>query len=211
MTKSPSSQTLEQVIACPGCDLLVGRQHLNPGEKLYCPRCNEVLLAPKKNSIERSLALSLTVLLLFPSAMFLPIMTLDTMGLKNSGSIFDGVISTMATKHVFVGIILALTSIFFPLIKLALLFLVSLNLKLKRHPKTLPLMMRSYIHLDEWGMLEVFMIGVLVTIIKIHHMAHIRYDAGFFCFVGLMLVALCSSAMLDEDNYWHLIEEGKRR
>ena len=48
MTKSPSSQTLEQVIACPGCDLLVGRQHLNPGEKLYCPRCNEVLLAPKK-------------------------------------------------------------------------------------------------------------------------------------------------------------------
>jgi paraquat-inducible protein A len=66
MTKSPSSQTLEQVIACPGCDLLVGRQHLNPGEKLYCPRCNEVLLAPKKNSIERSLALSLTGLLLFP-------------------------------------------------------------------------------------------------------------------------------------------------
>ncbi len=211
MTKSPPPQSLEQVIACPGCDLLVARQPLNPGEKLCCPRCNEILLAPKQNSIERSLALSLTGLLLFPYAMFMPIMTLDTMGLKNSGTIFDGVISTLSSKHIFVGIILALTSIFFPLVKLVLLFLVSLNLKLKRYPKTLPLMMRSYIHLDEWGMLEVFMIGILVTIIKIHHMAHIRYDVGFFCFVGLMLVALCSSVMLDEDKYWRLIEKGQKR
>jgi len=204
------SPALEQVIACPGCDLLVTRQPLHPGEKLCCPRCNEILLAPKQNSIERSLVLSLTGLLLFPFAMFLPIMTLDTMGLKNSGTIFDGVISTLASKHLFVGIILALTSIFFPLLKLALLFAVNLNLKLKRYPKNLPLLMRSYIHLDEWGMLEVFMIGVLVTIIKIHHMAHIRYDAGFFCFIALMLVALCSSAILDKDACWRLIEKGKK-
>ncbi len=199
---------LDEIIACPGCDLLIDNITINPGEKITCPRCNEILSAPKNNSIDNSLVLALTGLILFPYAIFLPIMTLDTMGIKNTGTLFDGVVSTWNLGYLFVAVILALTSIIFPLIKFSLLFCISLNLKLKRTPSYLPLMMRTYIHSDEWGMLEVLMIGILVTIIKMHHMANIHYNVGFFCFIALMVIALCSSLMLDKDEFWNKIEPG---
>ncbi len=202
---------LNQMLACPGCDLLVENIPIQPGEKLVCPRCDEILNAPKNNSIEHSLALTLTGLLLFPYALFMPIMTLDTMGLKNNGTIFDGITSTWHTGYWFVAIILALTSIVFPLVKLFLLFWVSLHLKIKRIPGYLPQMMRIYIHTDEWGMLEVLMIGILVTIIKMHHMANIHYDTGFFCFTALMAAAFGSSLTLDKNEFWKQIEAGSGR
>ncbi len=200
---------LNKIIACHGCDLLLEPLKVEPGEKLFCPRCGELLKNPKKDSINRTLALSLTGLLLFPFAMFMPIMTLDTMGLENSGNIVDGVISTWILGHWFVAIILALTSFLFPLAKLVLLFLTTLNLKLKRYPASLRYLMRAYIHFDEWGMLEVYMIGILVTIIKMHHMAHIHYNTGFFCFIGMLVATLGSSVMMDNGKFWNLIENGK--
>jgi len=209
MINSAAQLDLDTVIACHDCDLLIEDHPLEAGEKLHCPRCGGLLKAPKKDSITRSLALSLTGLLLFPFAIFMPIMTLDTMGLKNSGNIFDGVLTSLALHHWIVAIALALTSVIFPLAKLLLLFLITFNLKLKRYPNSLSLLMRIYIHLDEWGMLEVFMIGILVTIIKMHHMAHIHYDAGFFCFIGILGAALGSSAMMDKEEFWDLIENEK--
>lgn len=200
---------LSKALACPDCDLLLEDLPVVPGEKLCCPRCGEILKAPRTDSVNRTLALALTGLLLFPYAIFMPIMTLDTMGLKNSGNIFDEVITTWVSGYWFIAIILALTTILFPLTKLVLLFLITLNLKLKRYHSSLRLLMRGYIHLDEWGMLEVFMIGILVTIVKMHHMAHIHYDVGLFCFVGLLVAALGSSMMMDKDKFWRLIEQGK--
>jgi len=200
---------LDQVLACPACDLLIENKPVQPGEKLICPRCDEILLAPKSNSVNHSLALALTGLILFPYAVFMPIMTLDTMGIENSGTIFDGIISTWHTGYWLVAVILAMTSVAFPLIKLFLIFWISLNLKRKRIPGYLPQMMRIYVHSDEWGMLEVMMIGILVTIIKMHHTAHIHYDTGFFCFTALMLTTLGSSLALDKTEFWRQIEHGR--
>ena len=200
---------LDQVMACHGCDLLLESQTVEPGKKLCCPRCGETLKDPQPDSINHTLALTLTGLLLFPFAIFMPIITLDTMGLENSGNIFDEVIATWSSGYWFIAILIGLTTIIFPLAKLALLFLIALNLKLKRYHSSLHLLMRSYVHLDEWGMLEVFMIGILVTIIKMHHMAHIHYDTGLFCFVGLLAATLGSSMMMDKDEFWNLIENGE--
>ena len=207
--ESPAAIDLNQVSACPDCDLLLEKIPVAVGEKLCCPRCGETLKEPKTNSINRTLARALTGLRLYPFAIFMPMMTLNTMGLENSGNIFDGVFMTWNSGYRFIAVIVALTSVIFPLIKLLLLFQISLNLKFRRYHNSLHLLMRSYIHLDEWGMLEVFMLGILVTIIKMHHMAAIHYDAGLFCFVGLLAAALGSSIMMDKEEFWELIENGE--
>ena len=73
--ESPAAIDLNQVIACPDCDLLLEKIPVATGEKLCCPRCGETLKEPKTNSISRTLALALTGLLLYPFAIFMPIMT----------------------------------------------------------------------------------------------------------------------------------------
>ena len=201
---------LDRLLACHGCDLLLENHKPEPGEKLCCPRCGEVVRTNKIDTINRTLAFSFSGLILYPFAMFEPIMTLDSMGLRNAGNIFDCMTDTWRSGYAFVAIIVGLTSVFFPLLKLLLLFLVSLQLKQGRSTPTLARLMRAYVHLDEWGMLEVLMIGLLVTIIKISHLAHINYDVGFFCFVGLLIMALGSSITLDKEEFWKRIENGNK-
>ncbi len=190
---------------CPDCDLLLEAQMPHPGEKLVCPRCGCTLLAPVENSVEKTMVLSLTGLILFPPAIFLPLLTLDILGLESSGSIFTSAKAMVASGFVFTGIAVFFTSMVIPFIKLLLLFLVSMQISLGKANGATTLMFKAYKKMDEWGMLEVYMIGILVTIIKLLHMAKIEYDVGFFCFIGLMGATILSSSFLDENLYWESI------
>ncbi len=206
MDRKTDTLDLENALACPDCDLLLRRIDVARREKALCPRCGKMLYAGKKDSLDKTLALSFSGLILYLPANFMSLMTLDTLGLQQSASVYDGIIALYQHHYFFVAAMVALTALFFPLIKLSLLFLVSLALKLRMNFPGLRLCLRLYHHLDEWGMLEVFMVGILVTVIKMNHMAHIHYDTGFFCFIGLLWVALGSSVVFDKGLFWQLFE-----
>jgi paraquat-inducible protein A len=63
--------------------------------------------------------------------------------------------------------------------------------------------------MDEWGMLEICMLGILVSIIKLKDLAQISYGIGLFCFVLLLTISLVASVTLDEHKYWSLIKKVK--
>ena len=161
--------------------------------------------APVENSVEKTMALSLTGLLIFPPAIFLPLLTLDILGLENTGSIYSSAQAMVRSGFFFTGIAVYITSIIVPFVKLLLLFLVSLQIQFRHSNAATLFMFKTYKRLDEWGMLEVYMIGILVTIIKLLHMAKIEYDVGFFCFIGLLSATLLSSSFLDENRFWNEI------
>ena len=211
METTKQHTNIEGVMACPDCDLLFQKFYSIPGQVVSCTRCGHILYAPQEDSVDKTLALSLTGLILFLPANFLPIMTLDIMGIKGDGSIYDAIIVFAESGFLIVAIMTGLTSFLFPLIKLFLLFCISLGLKLHRFTSRLPLMMRWYRHLDEWGMLEVYMVGILVSIIKLKHMAHIQYNIGFLCFIGLLCVALAASTSVDAHEFWELIEKQQQK
>ncbi len=198
---------ISELIICYDCDLLFKNPSVDVGYALFCPRCGCKLCEPKKNSISRTLALSITALLLYLPASLMPLMTLDTFGFKQSCSIFDAVILFYDKGYLFVSLMVAFTSLLFPLIKLLLLFIISISLKLKRYSAFLPLFMRCYSFIDEWEMLDVYMIGILVTIIKMYHLVNIQYEPGFFFFIGLLVITFCSSTAMDKNLFWSLIEK----
>ncbi len=187
------------------------RREVAPGEVLLCGRCGERLLAPQPRSLEKTLVYSLTGLLLFIPACFLPIMSLNILGIQGSGSLFQSIVTLWEKDYYMVATAVGLTAFFFPLIKLSLHFILSLSLWTGLKFPDLPLMMRWCHHLDEWAMLEVYMLGILVSIIKLHHMAHIDYGLGFACFVGLMVATIASTLAMDHHLFWRLIEEAEQR
>ncbi len=207
------TKTMKNIVVCPDCDLLLEKSRSKPGYKIICPRCGCILAAPVKNSVEKTMALSLTGLFLFPPAIFLPLLTLDILGLESSGSIYASAKAMVESGFWFTGTAVFVTSIVVPCIKLLLLFLVSLQIQTGKSDASTVFMFKAYRRLDEWGMLEVYMIGILVTIIKLLHMAKIEYDIGFFCFIGLLSATLLSSSFLDENYYWDKIHAqlGSRR
>lgn len=195
------------LIACPGCDLLLHRIEATPGKKLYCPRCNTVLLHKKIHSVTKVLAISISGLLAYIPAIFLPLLTLHTMGMTQNGSIFDAFLSFYHQKYYFVAVLIFITSVFFPLLNLSLLFSVSLQLKIRLYSHSLPFLFRTTLHMDEWGMPDVYLIALLVSIIKISSVATIDYNTGFFCFIFLVLMTRAATSALDPNAFWERIEK----
>jgi paraquat-inducible protein A len=194
------------VEACPDCDMLYTDVTLPPGKKLRCSRCGTTLRIFKRNSVDKALAMSLTGLLLYIPAMTLPIMTISVVGLTGTSSVIDSLIIMYRTGFPFVGSMVLLVCFLFPLIKLALLFWASLSLKIGRSSNTLPLVFRTYKHLAEWGMVEVYMLGILISIIKMHSMGTLDFNPGFYSFSALFLITVGSSVVVDKRLFWKLIE-----
>lgn len=199
------------LIACHGCDLLLSQQPATTaGKQLCCPRCKTLLLQKKTNSIDKILAISLSGLLVYFPAIFYPLMHLNSLGIHQQGSVFDAFLSFYHQQFYFVAVVLFLTSILFPLVKLCLLLGVALHLKLKRHNRHLAFIFRSANSLDEWGMPDVYLLAIIVSIIKISSLASIEYGLGFYCFIFLVIMTRATSSALDSDLFWQKIHKLKQ-
>ncbi len=202
---------ISDVEACPDCDKLYHDVVLLKGQKLQCSRCGSTVRMSIGASLDKTLAMSLTGLLLFIPALTMPIMAVSVLGLQGTGSVLESIRIMFQTGFPFVGTMILLVSVIFPLVKLALLFWVSLSLKIKHYSRKLPLVLRTYKHLSGWGMVEVYMLGILISIIKMHGMGTLEFDLGFFCFSALFLITVSSSVVVDEHLFWTLIEKAEKK
>ena len=203
--------TASDVVACPDCDKLLEKQNIPDGKVVHCPRCGSLLHTTVHNSLQKSIALSLAGLVIYIPAITLPIMTFTVAGLKGSGSVVDAMLALFESNYYFVGLMVLLVSIVFPLLKLGLLFLSSVSIAAGHVSRFVIGMFRLYKHLSEWGMVEVYMLGILVSIIKMYSMAMIHYDIGLFCFIGLVILTVWSSTVVDDQRFWILIEQQQKK
>ncbi len=200
--------TINNVTVCPGCDMIIATTPLEVplGHQLICPRCKFTVHTPKQDTIARTLALSLTGLLLFIPAHFMLLLQLEALGLFDQGSVIDSMTTLYQQKYSFVALIILFTAVLIPFTKLVLLCIVSFYLASNIYTRQLPNLFRWYCHIEEWGMTEIFLLGILITIIKMGHTADISYEAGFISFVGLSLTLVGAVFTLDKQYYWNKIE-----
>jgi paraquat-inducible protein A len=201
----------ENWIACKDCDLLIERVDTPPGDKALCPRCENPLYQRRQQGIERTLALAITGLLLFIPANLLPVMSLQLIGHETSTTIYEGSLVLFREGLYWTALLVFSASVVIPLCKLLLMLFVSGTLQLGRSSRLLPYAMRYYHHIDEWGMLEVYMLSVLVAVVKLKGMASVIPDVGLYCFIGLLLVTTLMSSLLDQDDVWERIEHSQGR
>ena len=140
--------------ACPDCDLLLKDIPVPEGRKSLCPRCGSVLCSSRPNTVVRTLALTLTGLILFFPAMLLPVMTLDAMGMETATNLVHGIPVLFRSGFHAVAILIFLTGVAVPFIKLLILFVVSCAILLKVKSSLLTLFFRMYRFLDEWACLK---------------------------------------------------------
>lgn len=196
----------DNFIACPDCDLLVAKINPPAGYKSQCPRCGHILLHHCRDTVSRSLALAVAGLLLFLPAIFMPLLTFQRLGMSETGNIIQTVVKFFDQGYSFVALAVFLSTAIFPLLKLSLLAFVSLCLKIQRYPVWLGKLFRLHNHLDEWTMVEVYLLGIMVTIIKMYGSTDIHFNTGAFCFTGLVVLIMASSLSVCRESFWILIE-----
>ena len=199
--------SISHLSACPYCDRLLEDNRLPEDHVSRCPRCGTVIDKSVRNSLQKSFALSLAGLILFIPAVFMPIMTFSLAGMQSTGNVIDAIVGLFASRYFFVGFMVLLVSLVFPFVKLGLLFITSFSLLSRQVLRPVVFLFRLYKRLSEWGMVEVYMLGILVSIIKMHQLARIDYDTGFFCFSALVVLTVWSSAVVDEKLFWDMLDK----
>ncbi|UOA09379.1 MULTISPECIES: paraquat-inducible protein A [Methylobacter] len=193
--------------ACPECDLLLKPAQLKIGEKAHCPRCGLLLSRPRKQSIERTFALSITGFILFFPSVLLPMMGITVLGDANTGTLLSGVIALFNENMWPVAIVVFLASIMFPLVHISLSLLISGHLYFKRSNRYLVTWMRWMYHLDEWIMLEVYMLGIIVACVKLMAIAPLKFGWGLYAFIALIIITTLLTSNLDNRLFWQRIEQ----
>jgi paraquat-inducible protein A len=193
--------------ACPECDLLINIAQPKMGEKVHCPRCDLLLLRPRKQSIERTFALSIAGFILFFPANFLPMVAITMMGNANTGILISGVFALFNESMWPVAIVVFLASILFPLVHISLSLLISGHLYFNRPNRYLVSWMRWMHHLDEWVMLEVYMLSIIVACVKLMAIAPLKFGWGLYAFIALIVITTLLTSSLDSPLFWTRIEQ----
>ncbi|MDH2242445.1 paraquat-inducible protein A [Stutzerimonas xanthomarina] len=198
---------LEQLAACPECDLLMLKPELSLGQVAECPRCSCELFRLRHRIVGPGLALVLAALLLYFPANLLPIMRLNLLGRVTDDTVWSGVLSLYSSGMQGVAVVVFLCSMAVPLLKLLCQLAVLLCIALDRAKPLGMLLYRTYHHLREWGMLEVYLLGILVSIIKLRDMAELSLGIGLGCFVGLLVVQVWLELVMSPHQVWEALSE----
>ena len=197
---------ISNYFACPECDLLLQQHNAVEGDKVHCPRCNYLLHRPHAQSVKYTFILSLTGLFLLLPANLLPIVGVKILGNAQDGTLLSGVFTLFNEGMWAVSIVVFLSSILFPMLGIILSLLISGHLYFKRTNRHLSLWLRILHHIEEWAMLEVYLLGIIVACVKLASMAELKFGLGLIAFVLLLLVSLMLASNFDGMLFWREIE-----
>jgi paraquat-inducible protein A len=192
-------------LECPDCGLL---QVLPPPRAHHvrnCARCNRSF-GDGANHGPAARALTLTALLLFVLANLYPFMGLEFGG-RRSSIHFGSDVPGMASHNDLIPIALMVLaiSILAPLGRLVALGLVLMNLRHGRNIHFTANLMHFADRVRGWSMLDVFLVGTLVALTKLHDLATVTVGIGLYMLGALVLVLAFLELAVDRHALWQQI------
>jgi paraquat-inducible protein A len=193
-------------IACHSCDLLVHVGRLQHGESASCPRCGCFLTRYRDDAYQRILAFASAGLIFLVLANGYSFLSFSSTGMESvmtlretPGALWDNgmyAVAMMVTAFIIVipGAILLL-----------LLVLSSALIQGLYHPWLATIAKTVYLA-QNWSMVEVFIIGVIVSLVKIAAMATVVVGASFWAYAAFAICFTAAVANLDRYQCWERID-----
>jgi paraquat-inducible protein A len=190
------------LIACPHCDLLQRPVSVDRGMIARCGRCRMILYRPYDENLDRPLAFTLAAAVLFVLSNVFPIVGLELQGQHTTATLF-GTARALFDQHMrMLAAIVFFTTILVPAVQLSAMVYVLGSLRFGRIPTYLPLALRALQAVRPWGMVEVFILGLLVSLVKLGAMATVVPGTGLWSFGALLMMIAAAVASFDARAIW---------
>jgi paraquat-inducible protein A len=195
------------LMACHDCDLLQRIPFLPEGSEVRCRRCGTVLLADKPKSFQRPLALLFTAVLLFVMFNAFPFLTFKKGGLEHQTHVITGIRQLADQGMEALAALVAVNLIIVPGLHLLAALYVLVPVSLNRQVPGMFRVFRCLSLLQPWHMVEIFMLGVLVSMVKLAKMAQIVPGVAVYSLTAFIFVMAAATAAVDPHAIWERWEE----
>lgn len=193
-------------ILCEGCDAIYQRVPLRRREVAHCPRCGTELDRHAGDQSARVLPLTVACLILFAIANLFPIVEIELQGLTSQTTLAGAVVALSSEGMSPVALLVLATTILFPLMQLCILVYLLVPMAYERRPVGFAILVKALQALRPWGMVEVFLLGVLVAIIKLGSMAQVIPGPALWAF-GALTVLLTAVLSFNPKTFWEMAFE----
>ena len=194
------------LIACQHCDLVQRLPRLELGGSARCPRCNKELWRRREDSLNRTLALTLTAAVLYVIANSVPMLGLTIVGRDASTTVIGGAQHLWNNGQQLVGVLVLFTAVIAPALQIGLMLAIVLGAMRERAPRWVGAVLRHHPITRIWSMIEVMMVGVLVALVKIADYATVIPGIALFVLWVLVFILAGMQASFDSREVWERIE-----
>lgn len=188
--------------ACPACDGAHRIVAVPEGGKALCSRCGGLLYRNLPRSLDHSAALYLAALILFLIANTFPFVALRYGDRMEQSVLISGAFALQKAGMAELGVLVLLTSVVFPFLTICGMLYLLLPLRLGVRPRWMTPVWRFVRAISPWSLIGVFMLGLLVSVVKLQDLATIIPGVALYALVGLLVVSSAATAGFDPSALW---------
>lgn len=200
--------------SCACCTAIV------PADERVCPRCHVKGYVRRHNSLQWTVALLITSIILYLPANLLPIMITDLLGDKMPSTILAGVVLLWSEGSYPVAMVIFIASIMVPTLKMIAIGWLCLDAKGygRRDSERMHKIYEVVEFVGRWSMIDVFVIAVLSALVRMGALMNIYPAMGALMFALVVIVTMFAAMMFDprlswdrapDSNHEELTEHGK--
>ena len=187
---------MENVIECYHCGLFVKKEE-SLVQKIKCPRCSSKLKYKSNHSLN-SLYYAITALLLFILLNVYPLITLSLNGNELKATLFSSFLILFEQDFIFVSLLVFFTIILAPILNSLVIIFAFIQNSMKKKPFSKRVLFDGFHFFKNWGFIEVFIVSIIVTYIKLLGMVSTtRFDIGFYIMLAYVFMFYMSNKKFD--------------
>tara|TARA_R110002072_G_scaffold4508_10_gene31467 strand:+ start:7760 stop:8368 length:609 start_codon:yes stop_codon:yes gene_type:complete len=198
-------------MACHSCDKLVNVASLEEGESAFCPRCGHFLTRKLPDAYGRILSFTIAGIILLIMANSYSFLSFSSTGLESVITLRETPGAVWQYGMPVVAVLVAAFIIIIPAFILLLLLLLCIPLYAGQYRPWLVPVAKGVFLSHNWSMVEVFIIGVIVSLVKIADMATVGLGISFWAYAGFAICFTVAISSLDRYQCWERIEALQRQ
>ncbi len=182
---------------------------VSPVSARKCPRCGTTLHVRKPGSIQRTIAFMAAATALYIPSHILPVMTVVELGVVTHNTILGGMLMFWRTGAYPIAIVIFTASILIPLLKIVALSWLCAAATGKVHPSPATLGKLYWFTelLGRWSMVDIFVVGILVSLVQLGNYMTITPGSGALAFAGVVLLTMFAAMSFDPRLLWDRLDE----
>jgi paraquat-inducible protein A len=184
---------------CHECDFTVKLPSLTHKQSAVCPRCSLQLTVYHHNASQSIIALAITSLIFLIASLPFKFLSFSASGQYQSINILDSLWILIEKDYAILALLQGIAVLILPAFVLFSLLYLLVPLSLGFRPAKSQWVIKTLFKLLPWTMAEIFLIGVLVSLIKVVSMANIGLGLSFYAY--LLFTIFMTITLLYVDKY----------
>lgn len=175
-----------------------------PVDQLVCPRCGTTGHARRRHSLQWTIALLITSIVLYVPANLMPIMVTEALGNKMDSTIMAGVILLWSDGSYPVALVIFIASIMVPSLKMLAIGWLCWDAsgRGQRDSHKMHLIYEVVEFVGRWSMIDVFVIAVLSALVRMGQLMKVYPAWGAVLFALVVILTMIAAMTFDPRLTW---------